>query len=37
MAEQYLAEKRQPYLALRAGAFLDRTRDMVAAIAGTRA
>jgi uncharacterized protein YbjT (DUF2867 family) len=30
MTEQYLAEKRQPYLALRAGAFLDRTRDIVA-------
>lgn len=30
MAEQYLAEKRQPYLALRAGAFLDRARDVVA-------
>lgn len=28
--EQYLAEKRQPYLALRAGAFLDRTGDIVA-------
>ena len=28
--EQYLAEKRQPYLALRAGAFLDRARDVVA-------
>ena len=31
MAEQYLAETRQPYLALRAGAFLDRARDVVAA------
>ena len=31
MAEQYLAEKGQPYLALRAGAFLDRARDVVAA------
>ena len=31
MAEQYLAEKRQPYLSLRAGAFLDRARDVVAA------
>ncbi len=30
MTEQYLAEKRQPYLALRAGAFLDRARDVVA-------
>ena len=30
MTEQYLAESRQPYLALRAGAFLDRTRDIVA-------
>ena len=29
MTEQYLAEKRQPYLSLRAGAFLDRTRDIV--------
>jgi uncharacterized protein YbjT (DUF2867 family) len=29
MAEEYLAKKRQPYLALRAGAFLDRTRDNV--------
>ena len=29
MAEQYLAEKGQPYLALRAGAFLDRARDVV--------
>ncbi|GEM_PF-388376 len=28
--EKYLAEKRQPYLALRAGAFLDRTQDVVA-------
>jgi uncharacterized protein YbjT (DUF2867 family) len=31
MTEQYLAEKDQPYLALRAGAFLDRARDVVAA------
>ena len=31
MAERYLAEKRQPYIALRAGAFLDRARDVVAA------
>jgi uncharacterized protein YbjT (DUF2867 family) len=30
MTEQYLAEQRQPYLALRAGAFLDRNRDIVA-------
>ncbi len=30
VTEQYLAERRQPYLALRAGAFLDRARDMVA-------
>ena len=30
MTEQYLAEKGQPYLALRAGAFLDRARDVVA-------
>jgi uncharacterized protein YbjT (DUF2867 family) len=30
VTEQYLAEKGQPYLALRAGAFLDRTRDIVA-------
>ena len=29
--EQYLAEKGQPYLALRAGAFLDRSRDVVPA------
>jgi len=28
--EKYLAEKRQPYLALRAGAFLDRAQDVVA-------
>ncbi len=28
--EQYLAEKGQPYLSLRAGAFLDRARDVVA-------
>ncbi|MDB6080108.1 MAG: hypothetical protein JWO82_3855 [Akkermansiaceae bacterium] len=27
--EKYLAEKRQPYLSLRAGAFLDRARDIV--------
>jgi uncharacterized protein YbjT (DUF2867 family) len=27
--EKYLAEKRQPYLALRAGAFLDRAHDVV--------
>jgi len=26
--EKYLAEKRQPYLALRAGAFLDRARTL---------
>jgi uncharacterized protein YbjT (DUF2867 family) len=31
MTEKYLAEKRQPYLSLRAGAFLDRARDVVAA------
>jgi uncharacterized protein YbjT (DUF2867 family) len=30
VTEQYLAEKSQPYLALRAGAFLDRTGDIVA-------
>jgi uncharacterized protein YbjT (DUF2867 family) len=30
VTEQYLAEKHQPYLALRAGAFLDRARDVVA-------
>ena len=30
ITEQYLAEKRQPYLSLRAGAFLDRARDLVA-------
>ena len=30
MTEQYLAERRQPYLSLRAGAFLDRNRDIVA-------
>jgi uncharacterized protein YbjT (DUF2867 family) len=30
VTEKYLAEKRQPYLALRAGAFLDRARDVVA-------
>lgn len=30
MTEKYLAEKRQPYLALRAGAFLDRAQDVVA-------
>jgi uncharacterized protein YbjT (DUF2867 family) len=29
VTEQYLAEKRQPYLALRAGAFLDRAQDLV--------
>jgi uncharacterized protein YbjT (DUF2867 family) len=29
MTENYLAEKRQPYLALRAGAFLDRAQDVV--------
>jgi uncharacterized protein YbjT (DUF2867 family) len=29
VTEQYLAEKRQPYLALRAGAFLDRAQDIV--------
>jgi uncharacterized protein YbjT (DUF2867 family) len=29
--EQYLAEQGQPYLALRAGAFLDRAQDVVAA------
>lgn len=29
MAEQYLAQKGQPYLSLRAGAFLDRARDVV--------
>ena len=29
-AEKYLAEKRQPYLALRAAAFLDRTQDVIA-------
>jgi uncharacterized protein YbjT (DUF2867 family) len=28
--EKYLVEKRQPYLALRAGAFLDRAQDIVA-------
>jgi uncharacterized protein YbjT (DUF2867 family) len=27
--EKYLAEKRQPYLSLRAGAFLDRAKDIV--------
>jgi len=27
--EKYLAERRQPYLALRAGAFLDRAKDIV--------
>jgi uncharacterized protein YbjT (DUF2867 family) len=31
MAEEYLAQRGQPYLALRAGAFLDRARDTVAA------
>jgi len=30
VAEQYLVEQRLPYLALRAGAFLDRARDVVA-------
>jgi uncharacterized protein YbjT (DUF2867 family) len=30
VTERYLAEKRQPYLALRAGAFLDRAQDVVA-------
>jgi uncharacterized protein YbjT (DUF2867 family) len=30
MTEQYLAKQHQPYLSLRAGAFLDRTRDIVA-------
>jgi uncharacterized protein YbjT (DUF2867 family) len=30
MTEQYLANNGQPYLALRAGAFLDRARDIVA-------
>ena len=30
VTEKYLAEKRQPYLALRAGAFLDRAQDVVA-------
>ncbi len=30
LAEQYLAQKRQPYIALRAGAFLDRAQDVVA-------
>jgi uncharacterized protein YbjT (DUF2867 family) len=30
VTEKYLAEKRQPYLALRAGAFLDRSQDVVA-------
>jgi uncharacterized protein YbjT (DUF2867 family) len=30
VTEKYLAERRQPYLALRAGAFLDRGRDVVA-------
>jgi uncharacterized protein YbjT (DUF2867 family) len=30
LAEKYLAEKQQPYLALRAGAFLDRSQDVVA-------
>jgi uncharacterized protein YbjT (DUF2867 family) len=30
LAEQYLAQKHQPYLALRAGAFLDRAQDVVA-------
>jgi uncharacterized protein YbjT (DUF2867 family) len=31
VTEKHLAEKRQPYLALRAGAFLDRAQDVVAA------
>ena len=30
VTEKYLAEKHQPYLALRAGAFLDRAQDVVA-------
>lgn len=30
LTEQYLVEKQQPYLALRAAAFLDRSRDVVA-------
>jgi uncharacterized protein YbjT (DUF2867 family) len=30
VTEKYLAKKRQPYLALRAGAFLDRAQDVVA-------
>jgi uncharacterized protein YbjT (DUF2867 family) len=30
VTEKYLAEKHQPYLALRAGAFLDRSQDVVA-------
>lgn len=30
LTEQYLAQKQQPYLALRAAAFLDRSRDVVA-------
>ncbi len=30
VTEQYLAQQRQPYLALRAAAFLDRSRDVVA-------
>lgn len=30
LAEKYLAEKHQPYIALRAGAFLDRAQDVVA-------
>jgi len=30
VTEKYLAEKRQPYLAMRAGAFLDRAQDVVA-------
>jgi len=30
MAEKYLTEQRQPYLALRGGAFLDRAQDVVA-------
>jgi len=31
VTETYLAQQRQPYLALRAGAFLDRAQDVVAA------
>jgi uncharacterized protein YbjT (DUF2867 family) len=29
LAEKYLVEKRQPFIALRAGAFLDQTRDFI--------